>query len=72
MPPSSGSTARGTAKPDSDIDVLVGLDGPVTSKRHLGARFFLEDLPGCPVGMVTEKAGRSELRPYIEQDRVNV
>ena len=31
-----------------------------------------EDLLGCPVDLVTEKALRPELRPYIEQERVNV
>ena len=67
-----GSTARGTAEPESDVDVLVGFDGPATSKRYFGVQFFLEDLLGCPVDLVTEKAVRSELRPYIEQDRVNV
>src|SRR5690606_13619542 len=67
-----GSTARGTAKPESDVDVLVGFDGPATSKRYFGVQFFLEDLLGCPVDLVTEKAVRPELRPYIEQDRVNV
>ena len=32
----------------------------------------MEDLLGCPVDLVTEKALRPELRPYIEQERVNV
>jgi len=32
----------------------------------------LEDLLGCRVDLVTEKALRAELRPYIEQERVNV
>jgi uncharacterized protein len=27
---------------------------------------------GCPVDLVTEKALRPELRPNIEQERVNV
>lgn len=67
-----GSTARDTAKSDSDIDVLVAFDGPATSSRYFGVQFFLEDLFGCPVDLVTEKALRPELRPYIEQDRVNV
>lgn len=67
-----GSTARGTATNKSDIDVLVAFDGPATSKRYFGVQFYLEDLLGCPVDLVTEKALRSELRPYIEQEQVDV
>jgi uncharacterized protein len=67
-----GSTARGTATNKSDIDVLVAFDRPATSKRYFGVQFYLEDLFGCPVDLVTEKALRSELRPYIEQERINV
>lgn len=67
-----GSTARDVATSGSDVDVLVGFDGPATSKRYFGVQFYLEDLFGCPVDLVTEKALREELRPYIEQERVNV
>ena len=67
-----GSTARDSASNGSDIDVLVGFDGPATSKRYFGVLFYLEDLFGCPVDLVTEKALRPELRPYIEQEKVNV
>ena len=67
-----GSTARDAATNSSDIDVLVDFDGPATSKRYFGVQFYLEDLLGCPVDLVTEKALRPELRPYIEQERINV
>ncbi len=67
-----GSIARDTANSVSDVDVLVAFDGPATSKRYFGVQFYLEDLFGCPVDLVTEKALRSELRPYIEQERINV
>jgi len=67
-----GSIARDTATSGSDIDVLVAFDGPATSKRYFGVQFYLEDLLGCPVDLVTEKALRPELRPYIEQEQVNV
>jgi predicted nucleotidyltransferase len=67
-----GSTARETATSDSDVDVLVAFDGPATSRRYFGVQFYLEDLLGCQVDLVTEKALRPELRPYIEQERVNV
>lgn len=67
-----GSTARDAAGPDSDIDILVSFDGPATSERYFGVQFFLEDLFGCPIDLVTDKALRSELRPYIEREAVHV
>lgn len=67
-----GSTARDTATSSSDVDVLVAFDGPATSRRYFGVQFYLEDLLGCPVDLVTEKALRTELRPFIERERVNV
>ena len=67
-----GSTARDTATNGSDVDVLVAFNGPATSKGYFGVLFYLEDLFGCPVDLVTDKALRPELRPYIEQEQVNV
>lgn len=67
-----GSTARDTAAEGSDVDILVAFDGPATSKRYFGVQFYLEDLLNCGVDLVTEKALRSELRPYIEKDAIRV
>jgi hypothetical protein len=67
-----GSTARGAASDTSDIDILFAFDGPATSRRYFGVQFYLEDLPGRPVDLVTEKALRPELRPYIQRDLVSV
>lgn len=67
-----GSTARGEARPDSDVDIVVGFDGPATSARYFGVQFYLEDELGCAVDLVTEKALRAELKPYIEREAVNV
>ena len=67
-----GSTARDTARAGSDVDLLVTFDGPATSKRFFGTQFFIEDLLGCPVDLVTEKALRAELRPYVEADSLYV
>jgi len=67
-----GSTARNTASSNSDVDILVAFDGPATSKRYFGLQFYLEDLFGRPVDLVTEKALRPELRPHIEREQVNV
>jgi predicted nucleotidyltransferase len=67
-----GSTARNAARVDSDIDILVSFDGPATSERYFGVQFFLEDLLGRPVDLVTDKALRPELRPFIDKEAVHV
>lgn len=67
-----GSRARDNARADSDADVLVAFDGPATSARYFGVQFYLEDLLGCPVDLVTEKALRPELRPFVERDAIHV
>ncbi len=67
-----GSVVRNQASEDSDIDILVRFDGPATSKAYFGTQFYLEDLLGHPVDLVTNKALRAELRPYVEREAVNV
>jgi hypothetical protein len=67
-----GSTCRDAARLDSDIDILVAFDGPATSKRYFGVQFYLEDLLGRSVDLVTEKSLRSELRFYVEREAVHV
>ena len=67
-----GSTVRGEARSDSDIDIVVAFDGPATSEKYFGVQFYLEDELGHAVDLVTEKAMRSELRPFIEREAVNV
>ena len=67
-----GSTVRGEARPDSDLDVIVSFDGPATSKRYFGVKFYLEDELGVDVDLVTEKALKKALKPYIEREAVNV
>lgn len=67
-----GSVIRDEAQADSDIDILVTFDGPATSKRYFGVQFYLEDLLERPVDLVTEKALRAELRPYVQSEAVHV
>lgn len=67
-----GSAARDEATENSDVDVLVAFDGPATSQRYFGVQFYLEDLLGRSVDLVTEKALRPELRPFVERDQINV
>lgn len=67
-----GSTARNEAGPNSDVDIIVVFDGPATSEKYFGVQFLLEDELGVPVDLVTEKALRTEFRPFIEREAVNV
>ena len=67
-----GSTVRDQARPSSDVDVLVSFDGAASSKRYFGVQFFLEDVLGCPVDLVTDKALRAELRPFVEREQIDV
>ena len=67
-----GSTARDCATEESDVDILVGFDGPATSARYFGVQFYLEDLLGRPVDLVTDKALRTELRPFVEREALHV
>jgi uncharacterized protein len=67
-----GSLARDAAHPGSDVDLLVDFDGPATSARYFGLQFYLEDLLGCEIDLVTQKALRPELRPYVERDAIHV
>lgn len=67
-----GSFARDQATESSDVDVLVGFDGPATSKSYFGVQFYLEDLLGRRVALVTTKALRPRFRPYVEREAVHV
>ena len=65
-----GSVVRNQAGEDSDI--LVRFSGPATAKAYFGVQFYLEDLLGRPVDLVTDKALRDELRPSVEQEAIHV
>jgi len=67
-----GSRARNQPLPHSDTDILVEFDGPATSARYFGLQFFLEDLLGGTVDLVTQTALRPQLRPHVERDAIHV
>ncbi len=67
-----GSIVRNQDKGDSDVDILVKFDSPATSKRYFGVQFYIEDLLERPVDLVTDKALRTEMRPYIEREMISV
>ncbi|CAI8008462.1 Uncharacterized protein MJ0128 [Geodia barretti] len=67
-----GAVVRDEAEEDSSIDILVGFEGEVDWKRYFGVQFYIEDMMGHQVVLVTEQALRKELRPYIDAESVYV
>ena len=67
-----GSAARDELGVSSDVDVLVEFAGPATFGAYMDLKFHLEDLLGRPVDLVTDKALRNELRPYVEKEMIRV
>lgn len=69
-----GSWARGEAREESDVDLLVELRPP-DQRPPLGLQWFqleheLSTQLGHPVELVTERALSKHLRPFVETDRV--
>jgi predicted nucleotidyltransferase len=62
-----GSFARGTARPESDVDILVELKEP-TFDNYMDLKFYLEELLDHPVDLVTHDAIKPRLKPIIEQE----
>ena len=67
-----GSIARNEATSTSDVDILVEFEGRATFDRYMDTKFYLEELLGCKVDLVTPKAIKPRLKPYIMQDLVHV
>jgi predicted nucleotidyltransferase len=59
-----GSFARGEARPDSDVDLLVELDQR-TFDRYMDLKIFLEDLFGRKVDLVLGDRIKPRLREQI-------
>lgn len=56
-----GSIARGEARPDSDLDILIELEPGRSLLDLVAIKQDLEELLGCKVDVVTEAA----ISPYI-------
>jgi len=67
-----GSTARGKAREDSDLDLLVEFDVGPTFDSFMGLKFFLEDNLGPRVDLVTPDALKPRMRPTVEREAVDV
>lgn len=67
-----GSAARNEATDSSDIDLIVDFEGPSTFDRFMGLKFYLEDLLGKKVDLVTLKALRPAIKQAIEREVIHV
>ena len=60
-----GSFVRGEEKETSDIDILVEFEEP-TFRNFMNLAFFLEDLFGRRVDLLTSEGISHRIRPYVE------
>ena len=67
-----GSLARGQERQDSDVDILVAFEGRTTFDRYFDLKFWLEELLGRPVDLVTENALRPEMAAEVHEEAVYV
>ena len=63
-----GSHARGTARADSDLDLLVGMRDGATLFDLGRMQLELEALLGIPVEVVTERGLRPEFRDQVMRE----
>jgi len=63
-----GSRARGDARPDSDVDLLVTFEeGHVPGLEFFGLAEDLEKLLGAPVDLLTRHAVEADQNPYFRE-----
>jgi len=67
-----GSTVRNEATSSSDIDILVTFESPPNYDQYIETKFYLEDLLGCKVDLVTQDGLRPLVRSEIEKEAVYV
>ncbi|PIZ38637.1 nucleotidyltransferase family protein [Candidatus Aquicultor secundus] len=67
-----GSVARDEAGPESDVDILVEFSKTPSFDGYMELKFFLEDLLGRSVDLVTRDALKPRIRPYVEKELLYV
>jgi len=67
-----GSFARGEAKEDSDIDILVEFEKPIGLFKFLELEEYLSNLIGREVDLVSKKALKPHIGKHILEEVVTV
>jgi len=67
-----GSAARGEMADGSDVDILVAFDQKASFDLFMDLKFYLEELLGTQVDLVTDKALRPRVRKAIEGELISV
>ena len=67
-----GSYARGEENAESDLDVLVEFREGATLFNLTGLGNFLEEMLHCKVDVVSKRAVREEIAPYIYGDLISL
>ena len=65
-----GSVVRGSARPGSDLDLLVDFPASPSFEQYMDLKLALEDLLSVPVDLVTRRGLRAELRQRIEEEAI--
>jgi predicted nucleotidyltransferase len=67
-----GSVARGEARPESDLDILIELDpdAKIGVFEYVGIRRYIADLFANPVDVVDRQSLKAHVRPSAENDAI--
>lgn len=67
-----GSVARDEATETSDLDFLVEFEGTATFDRYMDLKFFLEDLFGKPIDLVTKRSLKPQIAKSVLEEAIDV
>ena len=65
-----GSVARGEARPDSDLDILVNFTNTYTLFDLIELEGKLSEALDRKIDLVTEPSLHPSIRPYVEKDLI--
>ncbi len=63
-----GSAARGTARSNSDVDLLIRYKKSPGLIKHIGLAYTLQDQLQKKVDLITERSLRQEMAPFVKKD----
>lgn len=67
-----GSTAKGNATTESDLDLLVELGEKISLLEFVGLKYELEDLLGIKVDLVEYQAVKPRLKNQIMSEEIRI